>query len=286
MATAVERLTNPNMWPSPIPGWAQKYILALCDALAQAQDAITRAIDRMAPDAPNHDPHMLCAAVTLMEAKLAQAQQDRDHEQHEKETVAESGQAMVKHLRGKLAQAQQKVREALDDPTAELSDGIDRLVLDLNTEHEQVAQAQQENVGLDRGLTALGRTVSELEDARDENAKLCEEAQQEIERLLERIDRVRDYITTAMRPGSVQAACCETAYDRAHRAGLKHALNALDAEEFQQPARVVKAGALARELARAQDKAIDQMVKGDILAARDVLDEARANPAVQALLRD
>ena len=49
---------------------------AVCDALAQAQDAIARAIDRMAPDAPNHDPHMLCGAVTLMEANLAQAQQE------------------------------------------------------------------------------------------------------------------------------------------------------------------------------------------------------------------
>ncbi len=38
------------------------------------------------------------------------------------------------------------------------------------------------------------------------------------------------YIEGAMRPESVAAACCETAWDRAHRDGLKHALNAINAE--------------------------------------------------------
>lgn len=44
------------------------------------------------------------------------------------------------------------------------------------------------------------------------------------------LDRSRRYITTAMRPQSIAAAASETAYERAERSGLQHALNALAAE--------------------------------------------------------
>ena len=44
------------------------------------------------------------------------------------------------------------------------------------------------------------------------------------------LDRTREYIRTAMRPSSVAAACSEGLWERAHRSGLQHALNAIDAE--------------------------------------------------------
>lgn len=43
-------------------------------------------------------------------------------------------------------------------------------------------------------------------------------------------DRTVDYIETAMRPISVKEACMETSWDRAHRSGLQHALNAIRVE--------------------------------------------------------
>jgi hypothetical protein len=48
--------------------------------------------------------------------------------------------------------------------------------------------------------------------------------------LLAALERTREYIRTAMRPESVKAACYETAWDRAERSGLKHGLNAINAE--------------------------------------------------------
>lgn len=52
------------------------------------------------------------------------------------------------------------------------------------------------------------------------------------------IERTREYIRKAMGFGGVKQAICATAWDRAHRSGLEHALNALNAE-------VEKATALA-----------------------------------------
>lgn len=44
------------------------------------------------------------------------------------------------------------------------------------------------------------------------------------------IERTREYIRQAMRSGGVKQAIYATAWDRAHRSGLQHALNALNAE--------------------------------------------------------
>lgn len=49
-----------------------------------------------------------------VEAKLAEVNAERDHERHEKETVADAGQAMVRHLRAQLAEAEAKVRAMTD----------------------------------------------------------------------------------------------------------------------------------------------------------------------------
>ena len=47
---------------------ASLIVTIACERLAQEnaalQDCIARAIDRLTPEAPNHDPHMLTAAVT------------------------------------------------------------------------------------------------------------------------------------------------------------------------------------------------------------------------------
>lgn len=43
-------------------------------------------------------------------------------------------------------------------------------------------------------------------------------------------DRAVDYLHTAMRSGGVKAAVNATTWDRAHREGLQHAINAIFAE--------------------------------------------------------
>lgn len=70
----------------------------------------------------------------------------------------------------------------------------------------------------DRTRAILGEP-SILEELRAENAQLKAA-----------LERTRDYITKAMCSGGVKAICSEGYFDRAQRAGLKHALNAINAE--------------------------------------------------------
>jgi len=141
-------------------------------------------------------------------------------------------------------------------------------------------------------LTQTWPVADERDVAAATRTAQLEQAQQEIERLLERIDRVRDYITTAMRPQSVEAACSETAYDRAHRAGLQHALNALDAEEFKKPQAEALARPLAQQLEWLTNLGCGVGKAGGRPSAfefEDAIENAKATIAlapVQALLKD
>lgn len=71
---------------------------------------------------------------------------------------------------------------------------------------------------------------SALVAERDTLAAQLREAEAKVRALEDARERTEDYIRTAMRPISVKEACGEGIWDRAHRSGLQHGLNALIAE--------------------------------------------------------
>jgi hypothetical protein len=74
----------------------------------------------------------------------------------------------------------------------------------------------------------------------------CAHLSEQIDRLREALEKTRDYIKTAMRPTSIAAACSEGIYERAHRSGLQHALNAINAE-FDKPEALASLSVMDKE---------------------------------------
>lgn len=86
-------------------------------------------------------------------------------------------------------------------------------------------------------LQSVGARESEARQAREAMQSLDVFYAAERERLTASLtalrgalERTTDYIRTAMRPISVKEACGEGIWERAHRSGLQHALNAITAE--------------------------------------------------------
>lgn len=87
-----------------------------------------------------------------------------------------------------------------------------------------------EKASRDASYVVCGGLAAERAEQAAKSTKRVETLEQALRERDGALERVREYIRIAMKPESVKAACCETAWDRAHRDGLKHGLNAVNAE--------------------------------------------------------